>query len=105
MHQATNPAYVIIDISVNDPDGMKPYQERVEATYKAFGGKRLVLAGKLETLEGSVPKGMIVMLQFDSVEQAHAWHESPAYQEIINYRQSASSSNIWLVEGVIPELQ
>jgi uncharacterized protein (DUF1330 family) len=30
---------------------------------------------------------MLVMLQFDSVGQAHAWHDSPAYQEIIHYRR------------------
>ena len=105
MKQSTNPAYLIIDITVNNPEGMKPYQDRVEATFKVFGGNRLVLAGKQETLEGSAPKGMIVMLQFDSVELAHAWHDSPAYQEIIAYRHLASSSNIWLVEGVIPEIK
>jgi uncharacterized protein (DUF1330 family) len=48
---------------------------------------------------------MLVMLQFDSVGQAHAWHDSPAYQDIIHYRHAAASTNAWLVKGVMPEQQ
>jgi uncharacterized protein (DUF1330 family) len=100
----SEPAYFIFDVVIHDAAAMQPYRENVEASYKAFGGKRLVMGGQCDTVEGN-GQGMLVMLQFDSVGQAHAWHDSPAYQDIIHYRHAAASTNAWLVKGVIPEQQ
>ena len=97
-----NPAYFVIDVKIKDPDGMKPYQAKVEETFKAFGGKRIVAGGKVDALEGNAPHGKIVIVQFDSMAQAHAWHESPAYKAIIGYRLAAAESHAYLVEGVAP---
>lgn len=96
----TNPVYFIIDAKINDPESMKPYQAKVEETFKAFGGERLVAGGKVETLEGNGPQGKIVIVKFPSFEQAHAWHESPAYQAIIGYRHAAAESHAYLVAGL-----
>jgi len=96
----TNPVYFIIDVKINDPEGMKPYQANVAETFRAFGGERLVAGGKTEALEGAGPQGKIVVVKFPSLEQAHAWHESPAYQAIIGYRHAAAESHAYLVEGV-----
>lgn len=98
------PAYFIIDVKINDPEGIKPYQAKVAETYAAYGGKPLVAGGKVELLEGRAPHSIIVMLQFPSMEQAHAWHESPQYQAILGYRQAAAESNAFLVEGIAPAI-
>lgn len=97
-----NPAYFIIDVKINDPEGIKPYQAKVAETYAPFGGKPIVAGGKVEVLEGRVPHSIIVMLQFPSIEQAHAWHESREYQAILAYRLAAAESNAYLVEGIAP---
>ena len=96
----SNPAYFIIDVTITDAEGMKPYQEKVMETFSAFGGKRIVAGGKVDALEGNAPQGKIIIVAFDSIEQAHAWHESPQYQAIIGYRQAAAESHAYLVEGV-----
>lgn len=101
----TKPVYFIFDVKIHDVEGIKPYLEKVEATYKPYGGKRLIAAGALEVVEGGAPQGIIAMLQFDSKEQAHAWHDSEAYQAIVHYRLQSATTTAWLVEGVIPELQ
>ncbi|WP_320150305.1 DUF1330 domain-containing protein [uncultured Tolumonas sp.] len=98
------PAYFIFDVKIHDPVALKPYQEQVAATYKPYGGKRLVAAGKTETIEGDDPKGILVILQFDSVEKAHAWHDSPEYQALIPFRVAATDTTCWLVEGVAPAI-
>ncbi|ASK28230.1 DUF1330 domain-containing protein [Neisseria chenwenguii] len=94
------PVYFIIDVKINDPEAMKPYQQQVAATFEKFGGRRLIAGGAAETLEGRAPEGKIVMVRFDSMEQAHAWHESPEYQAIIGIRHTAAESRAWFVEGV-----
>lgn len=94
------PAYFIVDVVIHDPDGMKPYQEKVAQTYPPFSGKLLVLAGKTEVIEGAGPSGLTVILEFPSMAQAKAWHDSPDYQAIIGYRHAAAQSHAYLVEGL-----
>ncbi len=95
-----NPAYFIFDVKIHNLDGMKVYRETVESTYKRYGGKRVALGGDVITIEGLPPQGHVVMLQFDSMEKAKAWHDSPEYQEILRDRVASADSNVWLVEGV-----
>jgi uncharacterized protein (DUF1330 family) len=55
---------------------------------------------KTESLDGdAVPKG-IVIIEFDSLEQAHAWYNSPAYEAIRPIRQAATKGRMFIVEGV-----
>lgn len=98
------PAFFIFDTKINDPELLKPYQEKVEASYKLYGGTLLILGGETETVEGEKPEGIFVMLRFDSQEQAKKWYYSPEYQEIIHHRHAAAKTHAWLVEGV-PEAQ
>lgn len=95
----TNPAYYIFDVSIHDLAGMKIYSEKVESTYKPYGGTRIVRTEQVNTIEGKPPQGSVIILQFASVEQAKAWHNSPEYQEILPYRHACTHSNVWLVEG------
>lgn len=96
----SKPAYFVIDVKITDPEGMKPYQAKVEESFKAFEGERLVAGGALEVLEGESPKGRIVIVRFPSLALAHAWHASPAYQAIVGHRLAASESHAYFVEGV-----
>lgn len=95
------PAYFVIDVQINDAERIKPYQLAVEATYTAFGGKRIA-AGQVEVLEGDGPRGIVVILQFPSLAQAHAWHASPQYQSILGHRLAAAESHAYLIEGLAP---
>lgn len=94
------PAIFIFDIKIHDAVALQPYLEKVESTYKAFGGKRIVLGDHVEVIEGDAPQGRVVMLQFNSLERAQAWHASPEYQALISVRQAGSETNAWLVEAV-----
>lgn len=95
-----NPAYFVIEVNILQPEGMKPYQAQVEATFKAFGGRRIVAGGATHALEGTPPQGKVVIVQFPDMASAHAWHDSPAYQAIVGHRLASAQSRAWLVEGV-----
>lgn len=94
------PAYFIFDVKIHDPEGIKPYQQKVAETYEAFGGKCRILGAVAETIEGRSPEGVLVMIEFDSLAQAHAWHSSKAYQNIVPHRLASATTHAWLVEGV-----
>lgn len=95
-----NPAYFILEIDIHDMAGMKPYLEQAGGTLLAFTGQPLVNGGASEALEGAPPQGKVVMLRFDSMEQARGWYASPAYRAILGHRLSAASNRAYLVEGV-----
>jgi uncharacterized protein (DUF1330 family) len=96
------PAFYISELEVSDPEGLKPYGARVAATLEPFGGRFIVRAGKVASLEGEAPRGRIVVIAFESMEQAQAWYGSPAYQEIKPIRHKAAKSRTFIVEGTAP---
>ena len=92
-------AYVILDIDVKDPTTYAEYIARAPATVTAFGGKYLARAGRTEKLEGEwVPKRLVI-LQFDSLEQAKGWLDSADYAPVKALRHKAAHSNMVVIEG------
>jgi len=93
-------AYVIVDVEIIDPVRYAAYIRVVPPTIAKYGGRFLVRGGKTETLEGSwIPK-RVVVVEFPSVEQAREWWASEEYREPKALRQSASVTDMILVEGV-----
>ncbi len=93
-------AYVIVDIDVKDPVTYKEYIGLAPAAVEAYGGKYLARAGRTEKLEGDWTPKRLVILQFESVEAAKAWLDSPEYKPIKRLRHAAASSNMVVIEGV-----
>jgi uncharacterized protein (DUF1330 family) len=94
------PAYLILDIHVEDPEEYAAYRERSPATLEAYGGRYLVRGGPHEVIEGNWNPERVVVVEFPSVERAHKWYESPEYREIVEMRKRAAPSQVVLVEGV-----
>jgi uncharacterized protein (DUF1330 family) len=92
-------AYLIFDIHVDDLDGYQPYRERAGAIIESYGGRYLVRGGAHEVIEGDWDVDRIVVVEFESAEQARACYRSPEYQEIVPIRQGASRGKAVLVEG------
>jgi uncharacterized protein (DUF1330 family) len=93
-------AYLIFDIHVTDPEGYEPYRQRAAGIIEAHGGRYLVRGGAHEPMEGEWDVDRVVVVEFDSIEQAKAAYASPEYQEIAPIRQGASEGKAILVQGV-----
>lgn len=93
-------AYIIADVRVIDPTAYEEYRRQVGATLEQYGGRFLVRGGAAEQLEGGWEPQRIVVLEFESSEQARAWHSSPEYAPLRRLRQSVSEGRFILVEGV-----
>ena len=93
-------AYIIVDLTVTDPEAYKGYAKLVPATVEAYGGKFVVRGGAAENLEGEWRPNRVVVLEFESVQQAKAWYDSDEYKEPKAVRHSASSAQMIVVEGV-----
>lgn len=78
------------------------YLERIQATLDPFGGRFLVHGGAVEVKEGEW-RGGLVVIGFPAIEDARAWYDSPAYQEILPLRTRHIEGDIVLVEGEGPD--
>ena len=93
-------AYVIVDIDVYDPVGYEEYKKLAPAAVELYGGKYIARGGKTETLEGDWSPSRLVILQFESNEQAKQWLNSPEYSEAKKMRHQTANSKMVVIEGL-----
>lgn len=94
------PAYVVLEVEVQDPKIYERYKELAPPAIAAYGGRYLVRGGRVETLEGSWEPSRLVLLEFPTVEQARSWWDSREYAAGKKLRQSCAHTEMVLVEGL-----
>jgi uncharacterized protein (DUF1330 family) len=96
-------AYWVARSKINDPVEYKKYTDRVPAIISRYGGRVLARGGRFQILEGPQKFHRFVVIEFPSLEQAVACHDSPEYQEASAFRKSgAGEVELVIVEGGIP---
>lgn len=94
------PAYIIVDIKINNPQAYEEYKKHTPGSLLPFDGKFIVRGGETVTLEGDWTPERIVILEFPTMEKAKAWWNSPGYAPAKLIRQRASHTRMIAVEGV-----
>jgi uncharacterized protein (DUF1330 family) len=94
------PAYVIVDIEVTDPELYEEYKRLAPPLVALYGGKYLARGGRVEVLEGDWDPNRLVILEFETIEQARKWLESPEYATARRLRHRTTRSNMVVVEGL-----
>jgi uncharacterized protein (DUF1330 family) len=95
-------AYVIVDIQVTDPIQYEEYRKLAPAIVAAYGGKYLARGGQTSVLEGTWTPTRLVILEFESVERAKAWWDSPEYATAKQMRIQSTHSNLVILDGLPP---
>lgn len=85
--------------SIKKPDAMAAYAKLAGPAVQAGGGRFLVRGMPAKTYEAGLNQ-RVVVIEFDSVAQAVAAHDSPAYQEALKLLGDGAERDIRIVEGV-----
>jgi len=93
-------AYIIFDVEVTDPTLADDYLKLANESLTPFQSKTIVHAGALEVLDGDWEPERVVVVEFESMEQARQWYMSPAYTKAKDILRRAASVKVILVEGV-----
>src|SRR3954451_4428305 len=93
------PAYVIVEVQVENSEDYEEYKKLTPASITAHGGKFIVRGGKTEALEGGWEPQRIVILEFPSVEKAKEWWGSTDYSAAKEIRQRSAKTRMLVVEG------
>jgi uncharacterized protein (DUF1330 family) len=98
--QMKPPTYVVIALrKITDTDGYKEILTKGPASAAAAGATFLIRTDQITSLDGPAP-ARFVLLKFDSVEQAQAWHNSAAQKEVDATRAKTTDSLAFMVPGV-----
>ncbi len=92
--------YIIARVNVTDPEKYQDYTAVTPGLIAKYGGCFIVRGGETATLEGPEETGRIVVVEFDSLEQAKAMYESEEYQAAIKLRAGAATAQFIAVAGV-----
>ena len=91
--------YIIADIHVRDKEGFEKFRQMAKPVFEEYGAKVLVRTPNAEAREGK-KTGVVVVLEFESMDQARKCYESAAYQTAKAVRDKACDTDLFLAEGV-----
>jgi uncharacterized protein (DUF1330 family) len=85
--------------ALKDPDKLAAYAKLAGPAITAGGGRFLARSEAVKTYEAGL-KQRTVLIEFDSVEQATATHDSPAYKAALDALGDGAERDLRIVEGV-----
>ncbi|HBZ18312.1 MAG TPA: DUF1330 domain-containing protein [Betaproteobacteria bacterium] len=85
--------------SISDPDAMARYAELARPAVESGGG-RFIARGMPSKVYEAGKEQRVVMIEFDSVEQAIAAHDSAAYKEALDAMGDAAIRDMRIVEAM-----
>ncbi|KMK66810.1 DUF1330 domain-containing protein [Puniceibacterium sp. IMCC21224] len=91
-------AYWVAHVTVNDAQIYEAYKAANAAPFREFGARFLVRGGPQEQCEGDT-RPRTVVIEFPSIEAAHACYNSDAYQAAKALRDPVSTGDLVIVEG------
>lgn len=98
--------YLLADLVIHDRSMLaNQYKSKVQAVLEEFNARILAVANNPIAIEGDRKLDQIVLLEFDSAADARRFYDSPQYQEILDFRLRSSTSNLFIIEGSLPDSQ
>jgi len=95
------PAYVITIFDTGSKSVMDTnYPSLNPATFQPFGGRYIIHFGDTVSFDG-LPPNRFVVIAFDSMDNAKAWHASDAFKQSYDPHKLAGV-RAFAVEGIIP---
>jgi uncharacterized protein (DUF1330 family) len=94
-------AYIIYETTITDVSWREEYAVRVKPLLERHGGKVLARDNAPERVEGErkLPTVVIVM-EFPDRASADAWRNDIEYEPLLKLRQSGSTAEAVLVDGL-----
>ena len=95
------PAYMIAFVDIHDRTRFaQEYLPPIAGTLEPYGGRVLAASDEARTLEGALPPGRTVILEFPDLDRAHKWYASDAYAPLLALRESIATTSLVALSGV-----
>ena len=91
--------WVSVYPAISDPETLTAYNKLAGPAVRAGGGRTLSRGGRVVAHEAGITE-RVVLIEFDSFEQAVAAYESEAYQKALVVLSDAVERDFRIIEGV-----
>ncbi|WP_196885165.1 DUF1330 domain-containing protein [Aureivirga sp. CE67] len=92
-------AYMLAFVRVNDLETFnREYIEKAVPIVEKHGGITVGVDENPETIEGKVPEGRVVVVEFPNKEAAMNFYKDPEYAPLKEWRQKTSDSDSIIFE-------
>jgi uncharacterized protein (DUF1330 family) len=85
--------------SISDPSALADYAKLAGPAIQAGGGRFLARGTAAKAYESGLLQRTVI-IEFDSVAQAEATHDSPGYQEALRALGKGADRDMRIIEGV-----
>ena len=93
-------AYMIVQAEITDPGKFPEYQKLAGPAVQKYHGKILGRGTPPETVEGQWAAPVVVVIEFESVETAKAFFNSPEYSAAREVRANTARFTMSIVPGM-----
>ena len=90
--------WVSVYPAISDPAGLTAYNKLARPAVQAGGGRVLSRGGRVVAHEAGITQ-KVVLIEFDSFEQAVAAYESEAYQKALVVLSGCVERDFRIIEG------
>ena len=97
-------AYLIANVEVKDSERIKKYLASSPEILRKFSGRFLVRGGKVFIDEGDWKPERLVIVEFDTFEDAKNFWNSKDYEPLKKLRQASAKTDIIIVDGIANEM-
>ena len=84
--------------SIHDPEALAAYAKLAGPALQKAGGRLLARGMPAQVYENGLSQ-RTVLIEFESVAQAIAAHDSPAYQDALHVLGNAADRDLRIIEG------
>jgi uncharacterized protein (DUF1330 family) len=91
--------WIAVYRSIRDPEALAAYAKLAAPALQSAGARFLARGIPAQVYEGGIAQ-RTVLIEFDSVAQAVAAHDSPAYQEALRVLGNGADRDMRIIEGI-----
>ena len=91
--------YIIAHIRVHNPEVIAEFRALAQPAVAKYGGRALVTNPAPEIMEGA-ESGVAVVIEFDNMDTARQFYNSDEYTAARAVRETGSTTDLILVEGM-----
>lgn len=94
----TKAYWITLYRSIRNPEAVAAYAKLAGPAIQAGGGRFIVRGSPARVYEAGIDQRTVV-IEFDSLQQAFAAHDSPGYREALAILGDAAERDLRIVEG------
>ena len=94
-------AYVLVDTRISNSENYEIYKSKAKPIAEKFGGKYLTRGGDMDIVQNDLwSPTRLVLVEFPSIDNARAFHDSNDYADIKKIRLENAESTLVILEGL-----